>query len=119
MLSQVGAILATGNRVLAGQGARGLLAGMPAAVAQRITFAADPLAVPHLDGALFEGERAALVACAQALAAREGAIVPLQGLTKAELAAGEAYELAWLVEECAVTTNTAAAGGNASLMAIG
>ena len=35
------------------------------------------------------------------------------------LAAGEDFNLAELVEECAIATNTAAAGGNASLMTIG
>jgi len=34
-------------------------------------------------------------------------------------ASREDYNLAELVEECAIATNTAAAGGNASLMAIG
>ena len=53
------------------------------------------------------------------LAARPGPIVRLQALTPARLAAGEDYNLADLVEECAIATNIAAAGGNASLMTIG
>ena len=43
----------------------------------------------------------------------------LQALTPARLAAGEDYNLADLVEEVAIATNIAAAGGNASLMAMG
>ena len=53
------------------------------------------------------------------LAGRPGPIVRVQALTPARLAAGEDYDLADLVEESAVATNTAAAGGNASLMTIG
>ena len=53
------------------------------------------------------------------LAGRAGPIVRLQALSTARLAAGEDYNLADLVEECATATNTAAAGGNASLMTIG
>ena len=53
------------------------------------------------------------------LAARPGSIVRLQALSSARLAAGEDFNLAELVEECAIATNTAAAGGNASLMTIG
>jgi delta 1-pyrroline-5-carboxylate dehydrogenase len=43
----------------------------------------------------------------------------MQALSTQRLAAGEDYNLADLVEECAISTNIAAAGGNASLMAIG
>jgi RHH-type proline utilization regulon transcriptional repressor/proline dehydrogenase/delta 1-pyrroline-5-carboxylate dehydrogenase len=53
------------------------------------------------------------------LASRAGPIVRLEALSGARLAAGEDYNLADLVEECATAANTAAAGGNASLMAIG
>jgi RHH-type proline utilization regulon transcriptional repressor/proline dehydrogenase/delta 1-pyrroline-5-carboxylate dehydrogenase len=53
------------------------------------------------------------------LASRAGPIVRLQALSSARLAAGEDYNLADLVEESAIATNTAAAGGNASLMTIG
>jgi RHH-type proline utilization regulon transcriptional repressor/proline dehydrogenase/delta 1-pyrroline-5-carboxylate dehydrogenase len=45
--------------------------------------------------------------------------VRLQALSHARLAAGEDYDLADLLEESATATNTAAAGGNASLMTIG
>jgi RHH-type transcriptional regulator, proline utilization regulon repressor / proline dehydrogenase / delta 1-pyrroline-5-carboxylate dehydrogenase len=45
--------------------------------------------------------------------------VRLEALSSARLAAGEDYNLADLVEECATAANTAAAGGNASLMTIG
>ena len=54
------------------------------------------------------------------LAARNGPIVSVQGLASDEIASGRGrYALERLVVERAVSTNTAAAGGNASLMAIG
>ena len=61
----------------------------------------------------------ALAEAMRKLAARPGPIVRLQALNPARLAAGEDYNLADLVEECSISTNVAAAGGNASLMAIG
>jgi RHH-type proline utilization regulon transcriptional repressor/proline dehydrogenase/delta 1-pyrroline-5-carboxylate dehydrogenase len=69
---------------------------------------------------LFEGDSDALHQAALDLAQRAGAIVPAFGIGRADLAAGtEDYALEWLVSEHSVSTNTAAAGGNASLMTIG
>jgi RHH-type proline utilization regulon transcriptional repressor/proline dehydrogenase/delta 1-pyrroline-5-carboxylate dehydrogenase len=68
---------------------------------------------------LFEGHRDARCDVSRALAARTGAIVSLHTVTASAHSAGEDYDLQRLVEECVVTTNTAAVGGNASLMAIG
>jgi RHH-type transcriptional regulator, proline utilization regulon repressor / proline dehydrogenase / delta 1-pyrroline-5-carboxylate dehydrogenase len=120
LLVQIGAILATGNdAVVGGAIARRLLAGMPAELAHRVVEVEDPLDAPDLAGALLEGESAQTVEALRKLAARPGPIVRLQALSSARLKAGEDYNLAELVEECAIATNTAAAGGNASLMAIG
>jgi RHH-type proline utilization regulon transcriptional repressor/proline dehydrogenase/delta 1-pyrroline-5-carboxylate dehydrogenase len=69
--------------------------------------------------ALLEGNEAATSDTLRKLASRAGPIVRLQALSSARLAAGEDYNLLDLVEECATATNTAAAGGNASLMTIG
>jgi RHH-type proline utilization regulon transcriptional repressor/proline dehydrogenase/delta 1-pyrroline-5-carboxylate dehydrogenase len=77
------------------------------------------LNAPALAFALLEGDKAATVDALRKLAARLGPIVRLQALSSARLVAGEDYSLADLVEECATATNTAAAGGNASLMTIG
>ena len=74
---------------------------------------------PSWPAPLFEGEGEALGQALQRLAARAGPIVRLQALSSSRLAAGEDYNLAELVEECSIATNVAAAGGNASLMAIG
>jgi RHH-type transcriptional regulator, proline utilization regulon repressor / proline dehydrogenase / delta 1-pyrroline-5-carboxylate dehydrogenase len=119
LLIQIGAILATGNDAFVSAASANLLKGLPAEFAHRVAFIDDPLAAPALEGALFEGEGEALAAALIRLAARPGPIVRSQALSSARLAAGEDYNLADLVEECAIATNVAAAGGNASLMAIG
>ena len=77
------------------------------------------MAAPALAFALLEGDEGATMEASLRLAGRAGPIVRLQALSSARLDAGEDYNLADLVEECAITTNTAAAGGNASLMTIG
>jgi len=119
-LIQVGAILATGNDALVeAVRAERVLAGLPAELAHRIERVADPLTAPALAFALLEGDEAATTEALMKLAARPGPIVRLAALSAARLAAGEDYNLADLVEECATATNTAAAGGNASLMTIG
>jgi RHH-type proline utilization regulon transcriptional repressor/proline dehydrogenase/delta 1-pyrroline-5-carboxylate dehydrogenase len=120
LLIQIGAILATGNdAVVSAALAERALSGLPAELAHRISRAEDPLAAPALAFALLEGDEAATSEALRKLASRSGPIVRLQALSTARLAAGEDYNLADLVEECAIATNTAAAGGNASLMTIG
>jgi RHH-type proline utilization regulon transcriptional repressor/proline dehydrogenase/delta 1-pyrroline-5-carboxylate dehydrogenase len=120
LLIQIGAILATGNDAVVGAAlAHRALRGLPAELAHRIIEVEDPLDAPALAFALLEGEGKATAEALRRLAARPGPIVRLQALSSTRLAAGEDYDLAELVEECAVATNTAAAGGNASLMTIG
>jgi RHH-type proline utilization regulon transcriptional repressor/proline dehydrogenase/delta 1-pyrroline-5-carboxylate dehydrogenase len=117
---QLAAILATGNdAAVRGLLARAALNGLPAELAHRVTGFDDPLAAAGLAGALIEGEAPAVAEAARRLAARPGPILRAQALSSAELLAGENYRLADLVEERAVSTNIAAAGGNASLMSIG
>jgi RHH-type proline utilization regulon transcriptional repressor/proline dehydrogenase/delta 1-pyrroline-5-carboxylate dehydrogenase len=50
------------------------------------------------------------------MAARPGAIVPVHAVAPGERGG---YPLELLLEEIAISTNTTAAGGNASLMSIG
>ena len=116
LLTQLGAILATGNTAVVEKGnpAVAALASLPADLASRIAPVADWNA-SDLAGVLFEGEAGDLLALLRQLAKREGAILPVQ----AGRAGGLDYELMRLVEECSISTNTAAAGGNASLMSIG
>ena len=62
------------------------------------------------DAVLFDGDDDALLALARELAERDGPIVTR---------VSRPYRLDGLVRERSISTNTAAAGGNASLMAIG
>mgnify|MGYP001021621904 CR=1 FL=1 len=68
------------------------------------------------EGALFEGEAEQLKALNQRLVKRNGPIVNLQGLTPAQLKSGQHYGNEILLAERSISINTAAAGGNASLM---
>ncbi len=66
---------------------------------------------PNISAALFAGSRGrALGAHSRRLAARDGPIVPVHVAP---------YPLEFLVDEVSLSVNTAAAGGNASLMSIG
>jgi RHH-type proline utilization regulon transcriptional repressor/proline dehydrogenase/delta 1-pyrroline-5-carboxylate dehydrogenase len=119
LLIQIGAILATGNNAVVNAGETLALKRLPPELTHRVTMAFFPFEAPSLAGVLFGGETDALGAILRELANRPGPIVRVQALTPARLAAGEDYNLAELVEECAIATNTAAAGGNASLMTVG
>ena len=121
LLLQIGAALATGNEIVLESDApgRGGLASLPASVAARITVVADWASAPRLGAVLFEGDEQRLRAIEREAAALAGAIIAVHALTVDELARGAPdYALEWLLEECAVSTNMAAAGGNASLMTI-
>jgi RHH-type transcriptional regulator, proline utilization regulon repressor / proline dehydrogenase / delta 1-pyrroline-5-carboxylate dehydrogenase len=120
LLIEIGAILATGNdAVVSSAAAERALSGLPVELRHRISRIEDPLGAPALAFALLEGDESATSGALRKLASRTGPIVRLQALSTARLGAGEDYNLADLVEECATATNTAAAGGNASLMTIG
>jgi RHH-type proline utilization regulon transcriptional repressor/proline dehydrogenase/delta 1-pyrroline-5-carboxylate dehydrogenase len=120
LLIQIGAILATGNdAVVSAALAERVLLGLPAEFRHRVHRIEEPLGAPALAFALLEGDEPATSEALRKLASRTGPIVRLQALSGARLAAGEDYNLTDLVEESATATNTAAAGGNASLMTIG
>jgi RHH-type proline utilization regulon transcriptional repressor/proline dehydrogenase/delta 1-pyrroline-5-carboxylate dehydrogenase len=69
---------------------------------------------------LMEGEVEDLSAILAVLGMRPGPIVGVQRAGSADLAARHAdYCLDWLLRERSISINTAAAGGNASLMTIG
>jgi RHH-type proline utilization regulon transcriptional repressor/proline dehydrogenase/delta 1-pyrroline-5-carboxylate dehydrogenase len=119
ILIQLGAILATGQTALLPTAAASsaLLDDLPEAVRRRIAHADDPVLAPGIGGVLFEGEESGLMALNRRIAGRDGAIIPVWSITSASRA-GEDYEPSDLLEERTVTINTAAAGGNASLMAL-
>ncbi len=79
----------------------------------------DQLADGDFQAVLFEGDSDELRKLNIALALRPGPIVSAQGITTDELANGQKYRIERLVREVAASINTAAAGGNASLMMVG
>jgi RHH-type transcriptional regulator, proline utilization regulon repressor / proline dehydrogenase / delta 1-pyrroline-5-carboxylate dehydrogenase len=114
-------ILGSGNRavLIVPPSGRIGLPGLPPECTARISWAADLDAAPVMHAVLFEGDAAGLLRLNRAIAARPGAILPIQARTPEALAEGDGYAAAGLVEEVSTAINTAAAGGNASLMSIG
>ncbi|WP_459618205.1 trifunctional transcriptional regulator/proline dehydrogenase/L-glutamate gamma-semialdehyde dehydrogenase [Bordetella sp. 2513F-2] len=87
---------------------------------QRVTLVPDAeIDTASYGAVMFEGDGDALRELNRRVAARPGPIVSVQGLTSDAVAAGAAYVSDRLLNECAISVNTAAAGGNASLMTIG
>lgn len=121
-LNQLACILATGNTAVIDVRdplIAGFMAQLPASVAARVrgcTNWADQL---PLAGALLEAEGAELVAMQQALAQLDGPLILTQAAASTAMQQPDAYCLNWLLEEVSTSINTAAAGGNASLMTIG
>jgi len=113
---------ATGNRVMYidNAAARAARQRLDAAQQQAVTLVAEAdLEQADFQAALFEGDGDALLVFQRRIAARDGAIVPVQGLTTEALGQGARYVPDRLVTERAISVNTAAAGGNANLMTIG
>jgi RHH-type proline utilization regulon transcriptional repressor/proline dehydrogenase/delta 1-pyrroline-5-carboxylate dehydrogenase len=110
LLTQIAAVLAVGGRaVLAAQSAA-LCASLPTAVQAHLVLS-DTL---QADVALVSAPAKEVLALATQLATQDGPIVTLTALQP-----GNAQvPLERLVGERSISTNTAAAGGNASLMAL-
>jgi len=114
LIAQFAAVLAVGSHaVWDGNStmATDLHRALPDALRSHITLSSDGLA-EDIDAALHHGDQASLRALLAKLAAREGMIVSVTALPEGD----HAIPLERLVIERAVSTNTAAAGGNASLM---
>ncbi|WP_051679089.1 trifunctional transcriptional regulator/proline dehydrogenase/L-glutamate gamma-semialdehyde dehydrogenase [Xanthobacter sp. 91] len=119
---QIAAALATGNLVAidAAPGLHGALSDLPAAVAARIRLSSDWQADGPFSGALIEGEAERVRAVNLKIATLDGPLVLAQSASTQDLLNDpDAYCLNWLMEEVSTSINTAAAGGNASLMSIG
>jgi RHH-type transcriptional regulator, proline utilization regulon repressor / proline dehydrogenase / delta 1-pyrroline-5-carboxylate dehydrogenase len=120
--AQIAATLATGNRaaVYAPQDfAATLLAAMPQALRNEVMQVDDPTALPCAV-ALVEGDSDGLRDLNRELAGMDGPIIPVFGVGSDALVAGtEDFPLVWFLRETSISINTAAAGGNASLMTIG
>ena len=128
LVHQLAAALASGNpcHVVLPQGDQGCAAAWDAiaaalgAAGQDLLRRADAASLQDastpVTALLFEGDGDALLQVGALVAAREGAIVRVESRSSDELAAGLGYDLAALVHEQSISTNTAAAGGNAQLM---
>ncbi|VWX63206.1 fused DNA-binding transcriptional regulator; proline dehydrogenase; pyrroline-5-carboxylate dehydrogenase [Burkholderiales bacterium 8X] len=117
-LIQLAAVLAVGSRAVweGGGFAEALLARLPVDVRQRITVARDWRSpTVSFDAVLHHGEARSLREAAGVLSARKGPIVGMRVLSSRS----KELPLEALVVERALSINTAAAGGNASLMTIG
>ena len=114
---QVACALGAGDRaLLAGDAAPRLFAALPAALRADVAIAAGASGAAAV---LTDREGDALRRLAIEVAAAEGPILALHSLAPARFEAGENWPIDWLMNERTVTVNTTAAGGNASLMAIG
>jgi len=126
LLHQLAAILASGNRCWLEAPApesavARLLNTLPSEVLRfvQLCSAGQLHGESHLSAMLFEGDGDALQALLPTLAQHDGAIIRIESLTPAQLAAGAHYDLSALMHEQSISTNTAAAGGNAQLMTMG
>ncbi|MCW0236316.1 MAG: trifunctional transcriptional regulator/proline dehydrogenase/L-glutamate gamma-semialdehyde dehydrogenase [Ferrovibrio sp.] len=109
ILIQVAAAFATGNRVIVDGQHKGLFASLPPALTKLFVDG-------HPAVALFEGDGDNLGAFATRLANDFAHVVPVLAVSAGQY---ESFPLEMLVSEQSISTNTAAAGGNASLMSIG
>ncbi|EMV7921454.1 hypothetical protein AADC76_001226, partial [Escherichia coli] len=95
---------------------RQLVKALPSAVSERIQLAkVENITAQPFDAVIFHGDSDQLRALCEAVAARDGAIVSVQGFARGE----SNILLERLYIERSLSVNTAAAGGNASLMTIG
>ncbi len=114
-LTQLVAILAVGAHALWPTSAQGLYERLPATVRERIRLVKDwsqPAVV--FDGVIHHGQPSSWLVTASALARRPGPIVSLTALLGGETDVA----LERLVLERSLCINTAAAGGNATLMTL-
>ncbi|MGL4317299.1 MAG: trifunctional transcriptional regulator/proline dehydrogenase/L-glutamate gamma-semialdehyde dehydrogenase [Pseudomonas sp.] len=116
LLAQLAATLAVGSRALWLESQREVFASLPKDVQKRIDLVADWTSVDaEFDAILHHGDSDQLREVSQLAAQRKGAIIGVHGLNKGETD----IALERLLIEHALSVNTAAAGGNASLMTIG
>ncbi|KJJ97909.1 transcriptional regulator [Pseudomonas sp. 21] len=116
LLAQLAAVLAVGSRALVAESNAAVVKELPKEVAQRIELVADWSATDKVfDAILHHGDSDQLRAVCEQASQRKGAIVGVTGLNRGETD----IPLERLLIERALSVNTAAAGGNASLMTIG
>ncbi|MBY0408913.1 MAG: aldehyde dehydrogenase family protein, partial [Burkholderiaceae bacterium] len=117
LLTQTAAVLAVGGTALWPTSQAALRTQLPAVAQARITLQDSAVAssTVALDAVLHQGDAASLKALCKALAERAG---PIVGVTALPPGATD-IPLERLLIERALSVNTAAAGGNASLMTLG
>ena len=117
LLTQTAAVLATGGTALWPTDQASLRAQLPTLVQAQITLQDNALAdsAVELDAVLHHGDAATLHTVCTTLTQRHG---PIVGVTALPTGAVD-IPLERLIIERALSVNTAAAGGNASLMTIG
>ena len=121
--AQWAVVHATGNRVLwvEGPATHAWVAGLPAAERPSHPFVTPGNAAnADIAAVLFEGDRDRLRELNRRIADRDGPILQVQGLSTDEVSTGRGrYAPERLMLERSTSINTAAAGGNASLMTLG
>ncbi|TLP73340.1 trifunctional transcriptional regulator/proline dehydrogenase/L-glutamate gamma-semialdehyde dehydrogenase [Pseudomonas nitroreducens] len=116
LLAQLAAVLSVGSRPLVAESNAAVVKELPKEVAQRIELVADWSVTDKVfDAILHHGDSDQLRAVCEQASKRKGAIVGVTGLNRGETD----IPLERLLIERALSVNTAAAGGNASLMTIG
>ncbi|MFC3338346.1 trifunctional transcriptional regulator/proline dehydrogenase/L-glutamate gamma-semialdehyde dehydrogenase [Paracandidimonas soli] len=116
LLTQIAACLAVGAEALLPEGSREVYASLPAKTQARMRVVPDWQAADiDIEAVLHHGDSDQLRDVCKQVAQRPGAIVSVHGLSRGE----RDVPLDRLLIERALSVNTAAAGGNASLMTIG
>uniref|UniRef100_UPI00048E3BCD L-glutamate gamma-semialdehyde dehydrogenase n=1 Tax=Cupriavidus sp. amp6 TaxID=388051 RepID=UPI00048E3BCD len=117
MLRQLAAVLAIGARAIwvDSVGVRSLYEGLPAHVRSGIEIVADWRVADLFQAVIHHGNSQELKAIGRRVAEIDGPIIGIQSLAEGSAE----ISLDKLVVEHALSINTAAAGGNASLMTIG
>lgn len=114
-LVQLAAVLAVGSRAVWPLEGRELLQRLPSEVQSHVVLLSDWAAAgTAYDAVLLHGSIEELAQVQQQLSAREGPVISVERMVPGETA----VPLERLVIERALSINTAAAGGNASLMTI-
>ncbi len=122
LVTQLASALATGNHALIDLQPELLreFNNLPMAVKESTTWTDRWEKTAPFASALVEGDEDRVKVMNAAIARLDGAIVSVQAATNIELEGMDnPYSIDLLVEEVSTSINTAAAGGNASLMAIG
>ncbi|HDS1733453.1 hypothetical protein [Pseudomonas sp. BP8] len=115
LLTQIAATLAVGTQALMSESQRPLVSALPNAVQACFVFEADwACGNTEYDAILHHGDCDQLRHVCQLAAQRKGTIVGVSGLNRGETD----IPLERLLTEHALSVNTAAAGGNASLMTL-